>query len=479
MIEKLQDLSLNKGKTMNYLNYTAKQVAEICSGELIKSNEISIKNVCIDSRKVEKGDLCVALIGENHDAHKFIPMVVEKGAAAILVSSDNIGETGDTAIIKVSDTLVALQQIAKAKRKELKSFFIAVTGSNGKTTTRSMITHILSGFDKCSTTTGNLNNHIGLPLTILGIDSDSKYSVLEMGMNHPGEIRTLCNIATPDAAVISNVGPAHIGILGSLENIAKAKSEILEQLKPNSPAVLPGDSEYVELLKKVASKTDYSTFGEKEGNDYRITNLNMKTESIDFVFETPIGKKKVELNLAGHHNAFNAAAALTLCHKIGCDLDKSIELLKSFVPVGARMERVNKDGVEILLDCYNANPASMQEALRYLSICSGHKIAVLGDMRELGSMSDELHRKLGQQAAASNLDLLICVGEAVKNTVDSAIDNGMNPNSVILVNSCEDTADLLKGQMKKGVTVLFKASRGLHFEKIVHALWPDLKMDLH
>ncbi len=464
---------------MNKLNYTAKQIAEICNGELIKNNEELINNVCIDSRKIAKGDLFVALIGENHDAHKFIPSVIQNGAGAVIVSNDYIGETGNTAIIKVSDTLVALQNLAKAKRKELNSYIVAVTGSNGKTTTRSMIAHILSGFGKCSTTTGNLNNHIGLPMTILNIDSDSKYSVLEMGMNHSGEIRTLCNIASPDAAVISNVGPAHIGILGSLENIAKAKSEILEQLKPNSPSVLPGDSEYIDLLKNVASKTNISTFGEKDGNDYRITNLNMKTESIDFILETPDGNKKVELNLAGHHNAFNAAAALTLCHKIGCDLDKSIERLKSFVPVGARMERVNKDGVDILLDCYNANPASMQEALRYLSICSGHKVAVLGDMRELGSMSDELHRKLGQQAAASGLDLLVCVGEAVKNTVDSAIDNGMNPNSVILVNSCEDTADLLKGQMKKGVTVLFKASRGLHFEKIVHALWPDLKMDLH
>jgi UDP-N-acetylmuramoyl-tripeptide--D-alanyl-D-alanine ligase len=464
---------------MNDLNYTAKKIAEICGGELKNDNGKSIKKVCIDNRKVEEGDLFVALIGENHDAHKFVSSSIEKGAVAVIVSSDDIGETGDASVIKVPDTLVALQKLAHAKREELDSLFVAVTGSNGKTTTRSMITHILSGFAKCSTTTGNLNNHIGLPLTILGIDSDSKYSVLEMGMNHPGEIRTLCSIASPDAAVISNVGPAHIGILGSLENIAKAKSEILEQLKPGSKAVLPGDSEYVELLKKVAANTDYSTFGEKEGNDYRITELDMKTDSISFSFVTPVGTKKVALNLAGHHNAFNAAAALAICHKIGCDIDKSIERLKSFVPVGARMERINRDGVEVLLDCYNANPASMQEALRYLSICSGKKIAVLGDMRELGTMSDELHRKLGQQAAASGLDLLGCVGESVKNTVDSAIDNGMNPNSVILVNSCEDTADLLKGQMKKGVTVLFKASRGLHFEKIVHALWPDLKMDLH
>lgn len=459
--------------------FTSEQIAEICGGKVVKGNSVEINNVCIDNRKVEKGDLFVALIGETHDAHKFAASAVQNGASAVLVSSEEIGDTGDAAVIKVDDTLVALQKLAHARRGMLESYFIAVTGSNGKTTTRSMINHILSAFAKSSTTSGNLNNHIGLPLTIMGISEDSKYSVLEMGMNHPGEIRTLCNIATPDAAVISNVGPAHIGILGSLENIAKAKSEILEQLKPGSSAVLPGDSEYIDLLKKVAKDADYSTFGENEGNDYRITELNMKADSVDFVFITPAGKKKVELGLAGHHNAFNAAAALAICHKVGCDLDKAIERIKTFAPVGARMERINKGGVEILLDCYNANPASMQEALRYLSICSGRKIAVLGDMRELGTMSEELHRKLGQQAAAAKLDMLVCVGECVKATVDSAVDNGMDPNSVILVNSCEDTADLLKGQIGKGVTVLFKASRGLHFEKIVHALWPDLKMDLH
>lgn len=464
---------------MTNLNYKASQIAEICNGKVVRGNDTVIRKICTDNRKAEEGDLFVALIGETHDAHKFAASAVNNGASAVLVSREDIGDTGEAAVILVDDTLVALQKLAHARRMELKSYFVAVTGSNGKTTTRSMITHILSGSHKCSTTAGNLNNHIGLPLTVLGIPSDSEYSVLEMGMNHPGEIRTLVNIATPDAAVISNVGPAHIGILGSLENIAKAKSEILEQLKPGSPAVIPGDSEFVELLRKVAGKADCSTFGENEGNDYRITDLDMKADSVDFTFVTPVGEKKVHLGLAGHHNAFNAAAALAICHKVGCDLDEAIERMKSFAPVGARMERINQNGVEVLLDCYNANPASMQEALRYISICSGSKIAVLGDMRELGAMSAELHRKLGEQAAAAKLDMLICVGEAVKDTVDAAIDKGMDPNSVILVNSCEDTADLLKGRMKKGVTVLFKASRGMHFEKIVHALWPSLKMDLH
>lgn len=464
---------------MNNFQMDSNRIAEICNGKIIKGNNAKINNVRIDNRKVEEGDLFVALIGENHDAHKFVTSAVKEGASAVIVSSDKTGDTGEATVIRVDDTLLALQRLAHARRSKLDSYFIAVTGSNGKTTTRSMINCILSGFANCSATSGNLNNHIGLPMTLLSISPDSKYSVLEMGMNHAGEIRALCSIAEPNAAVISNIGPAHIGILGSLENIAKAKAEILENLKPNSPAVLPGDSQFIDLLKEVAANTDYSTFGEKEGNDYRIAKLNMKADSVDFVLETPIGNKRVELGLAGYHNAYNAAAALALCHKIGCDLDKSIERLKTFAPVGARMERISKEGVDILLDCYNANPASMKEALRYLSICSGKKIAVLGDMRELGSMSEELHRKLGKQAANANLDMLVCVGDQIKATVDSAIDNGMNPDSVILVNSCESTADLLREQMKKGVTVLFKASRGLHFEKIVHNLWPDLNMDLH
>ena len=454
-------------------------LAARCDGRVIRPSAVAINGISIDTRTLKPGNLYVALKGETHDGHAFIGGAVKAGAAAILVSS--LPETdipAETGIIMVSDTLAALQAIAAARRNELGSFFIGVTGSNGKTTTRSMVHHILSEAHICSTTAGNLNNHIGLPLTIMAIAEDSQYSILEMGMNHSGEIRDLCRIARPDAALISNIGPAHIGILGSLENIARAKAEILEQLDAEKTAVVPGDTEFTGIFRS-AGRGRLITFGEKPGNDYRIVDLQMQADSVSFSLQTPAGSRKCHLNLAGHHNAFNAAAALTLCHQLGCDLDRAIARIATFTPVGARMERVQIDGLTVLLDCYNANPGSMQEALRYLAICASPRIAVLGDMRELGGLSESLHRQLGIQAAEAAPDLLVCVGDDAAHIAAAARAKGLAETCVISLNSGDAAAELLRERLQKGSTVLFKASRGMHFEKIVQKLWPQLGKDLH
>ncbi len=456
------------------------QIAAACNGKIIRGSNTTITGFSIDSRTIRPGEMYIALIGENHDGHKFIGAAVKAGAAAIIVSTLPETDTGnDTGIILVEDTLVALQAIATSRRNELKSFFIGVTGSNGKTTTRSMVHHILADIGRCSATTGNLNNHIGLPMTLLGIAENSQYSILEMGMNHSGEIRNLCKIARPDAVLISNIGPAHIGILGSLENIARAKAEILEHLAAGQTAVVPGDTDFTEIFRTLAGKARLVTFGEKSGNDYRLSDLEMLPDSVSFNLATPEGTRHCVLNLAGRHNAFNAAAAISLCHQIGCDLDQAIRNIATFKPVGARMERVNVDGLTVLLDCYNANPGSMQEALRYLAICSSPRIAVLGDMRELGEMSVTLHRQLGAQAAASSPDLLVCVGQDAAHIADAALAGGLSEERVISLNSGDQAAELLKEKLQKGSTVLFKASRGMHFEKIVQKIWPDLGKDLH
>ena len=455
-------------------------IASICHGKIIRGEGTGITGYSIDSRTIKPGEMYIALIGENHDGHKFIGAAVKAGAAAILVSTPPEAGTADNiGVILVEDTLKALQAIASARRNELKSFFIGVTGSNGKTTTRSMVHHILAEIGRCSTTTGNLNNHIGLPMTLLGISEDSQYSILEMGMNHSGEIRNLCSIARPDAVLISNIGPAHIGILGSLENIARAKAEILEHLTAGQTAVVPGDTDFTEIFRTIAGKARLFTFGEKAGNDYRLSNLEMLPDSVSFKLETPDGVRHCTLGLAGRHNAFNAAAALSLCHQIGCDLDQAIRSISTFKPVGARMERVNVDGLTVLLDCYNANPGSMQEALRYLAICGSPRIAVLGDMRELGEMSTNLHRQLGTQAAAASPDLLVCVGQDAAHIADAARAGGLPEERVISLNSGDQAAELLKEKLQKGSTILFKASRGMHFEKIVQKIWPDLGKDLH
>ncbi len=460
--------------------FDARLLAARCNGRLLNDINPRLTDICIDSRAVKPGNVYVALIGETHDGHKFVPAAIEAGAAAVVVSTlPELPATEKVAIIQVEDTLKALQSIAKNRRNELSAFVIGVTGSNGKTTTRSMVHHILSEKHRCSATSGNLNNHIGLPLTLLAIPQDSQYAVLEMGMNHSGEIRNLCNIATPDAALISNIGPAHIGILGSLENIARAKAEILEHLPAGKKAVVPGDTGFDQIFKTAAANSDLITFGENPGNDYRLQNLQMHEESVEFDFITPAGHKTVKLALAGRHNAFNAAAALTLCHQLGCDLDAAIRRISTFSPVGARMERVDKDGVTVLLDCYNANPGSMQEAVRYLAICHSPRIAVLGDMRELGELSESMHRQLGRQAAGAAIDLLVCIGDDAAFIAEEAERSGMPKERVISLSSGDTAAELLKERLQKGATVLFKASRGMHFEKIVQKLWPDLGKDLH
>lgn len=458
---------------------TAAALAKACNGKLLQDSSREVTGFSIDTRTIKPGDLFVALKGENQDGHKYVNTAIKAGAAAVLVSESlGVDALKSAAVIMVNDTLLALQQIAGQRRNELNAFFIGVTGSNGKTTTRSMINHLLAAQKKCSATSGNLNNHIGLPLTLLSIDAESEFAILEMGMNHPDEIRTLCKIARPQAAVISNIGPAHIGILGSLRNIAHAKAEILEHLSAEQIAVVTGDTEFTDLL-KAATKARLCTFGEKPENDYRIINLKMTVDTISFDLACPSATGHCLLNLAGQHNAFNAAAALALYHQLGFDLQEGCRLMSSFAPVGARMEKVSINGINVLLDCYNANPGSMVEALKFLAICPPQRVAVLGDMRELGDLSTSLHRQLGEKAAEIKPELLICVGQDASHIADAAKEKGMSATNVISLSSNDQAAELLKEKLQKGSTVLFKASRGMHFETIVQKLWPELVKDLH
>lgn len=462
-------------------SWTAEEIARDCEGQLLHNSNRPVTGFSIDTRTLKPGDLFVALAGENQNGHSYLARAVEAGAAALLISDANalaVSQKHDYSVIKVPDTLAGLQMLAGNQRNRLSARVIGVTGSNGKTTTRAMLQHLLSNVGNCSATSGNLNNHIGLPLTILSLDTAANYAVLEMGMNHQGEIRDLCHIARPEAALISNIGPAHIGILGSLANIARAKAEILENLTSSQIAVVPGDTEFTTLLRESTSAT-LLYFGENINNDYRICNLNMKVDGISFTLAAPDGKHKCQLALAGRHNAFNATAALALFHQLGHDLAAGCRHLSSFKPVGARMERIEIDGINVLLDCYNANPASMSEAIKFLAVCPAPRIAVLGDMRELGDQSDQLHRQLGIEVAKNHPELLICVGSDARQTAAAARDHGMSESAVIALNSNESAAELLKERLIKGSTVLFKASRGMHFETIVRSIWPDLGKELH
>ncbi len=464
--------------------WTVIELASAVKGAVLKDNGRKITGFAIDNRKVVLNNIFVAIKGENHDGHSFVLSAIEAGATAVLVSKDlKELENTEVSVIKVEDTLLALQMAAKYYRKALSNTrFLAITGSNGKTTTRAMVHHILSQRFKCSSTSGNLNNHIGMPLTILDVEADSQYAIIEMGMNHRGEIAQLCEICEPNGALINNIGPAHIGILGSMENIALAKAEVLASLKEGQAGIFPKDTKHTKIFKEAGKNSQLISFGEDLDSDFRLSDIKATDARVDFVFESKKtgDKHRCTLNVQGRHNAYNGAAALALC----CTLEPKhfeefVESMASYKPVEARMELIVKGKTSIILDCYNANPASMEAALIYLDEnTGGRKVAVIGDMRELGDLSEFYHRKLGRQVAESNIDLVLCLGDDVDYTVEEAVARGAAPDRIIKLNSEEETADLLKEELQQETVVLFKASRGLHLEKVVQRVWPDIEKSL-
>ena len=460
-------------------DWTFELVADICKGRIVNPGHKKITGFSKDTRTFKAGNIYVALEGENFDGHRFVNDAIEAGASGVIVSSDiSLPVDCDAFVIKVDDSLKALQDCAAFYRKSHKGFFIAITGSNGKTTTRAMLQHILSENSHCYATSGNLNNHIGLPLTILAAPDDADYIVLEMGMNHAGEIENLSKIARPDLSLICNIGPAHIGNLGSMENIARAKAEIFSQLARNGIAIAPSDTDYMTIFNQ-STRANIIYFGINNQPDYKLLNINANLDSITFNFQHKDTSYSCRLPLAGRHNAFNAMSALAACNEIGLGLEKCCKRLQSFKAVNARMEKFVKDGITILIDCYNANPASTNEALKYLNLCNNPKIAVLGDMRELGEYSKTLHNQSGKLVAELSIDFLITVGTEAAFISEGAINSGMKKECVFNLNSNQQAAELLKEKLKTGATILFKASRGMHFEQIIRSIWPELAEDLH
>ncbi|MFZ2958352.1 MAG: UDP-N-acetylmuramoyl-tripeptide--D-alanyl-D-alanine ligase [Candidatus Ozemobacteraceae bacterium] len=479
-------------------------LSAVCGTLLSDSQErhAALTGFSIDSRTIQPGEAFFAIKGDTFDGHAFIESAVKRGAGAIVANefppsvtsrkTPKIAETAKTAktanqetcvqecaLIHVTgDPLEALQAAAKWHRNRHKARFVGVTGSNGKTTTKEMLSHLFSSVSKAWATSGNLNNHIGLPLNLVRIPCNMETGIIEMGMNHTGEIRFLAEIAKPRDALITNIGPAHIGILGSLQNIALAKAEILEALPADGFAVLPGDDQYLSVL-KTKTVAHIVTFGFGAGNDVAGRNLLMTATGLELDVTYRGQSERLRIPLLGQHNALNALAALAMFVSHGNRLSEGVKRMCAFKPVSARLESHDIDGLRVILDCYNANPASMQGAIEFLAVCPGRRIAVLGDMRELGEQGSELHRKLGLHVASAGINHLVAVGELSQEIAEAALQAGMGGD---VVHPCRDTTDaskLLATLMRKGDTILLKASRGMHFEKIVKEIWPALKMDLH
>lgn len=428
--------------------------------------DVVFDSVGADSRKIVPGQLFVALKGENFDGHTFAAQAIAQGASAALVAD---AATQANPALLVKDTLLGLGQLASYWRHKFAIPVVAVTGSNGKTTVKEMLASILraatNNRDEVLATEGNLNNHIGSPMTLLKLRAQHRYAVIEMGMNHRGEISYLTNLAKPTVAVIVNAGSAHIGELGSFEAIAEAKGEIFEGLADDGTAVINVDDKFAPMWHGLVAKAGQRktvTFGLKNRADVSATYVSNPASS-QLAITTPNGAIDVLLPVPGLHNVMNALAATATAIAIGIDLN-AIQLgLQSYAGVKGRLQHLQGlNGALVIDDCYNANPMSMKAAIDVLKTQAGKKLLVLGDMGELGDDAAALHAEIGAYAKQAGVDRLYTLGDLSKNMAvafGAGAQHYATPQELV--------ADVIT-VMAAGVTVLVKGSRFMAMERVVN-----------
>ena len=433
---------------------TIGDMVNVTNAKIVQGNSnLEIKNLNIDTRTITKGQIFVA-IGKGNE---YIANAIEKGATALIVEKtpddELLKKYPNISIVKVEDSIKALQQMATFKREKYNIPVIAVTGSVGKTSTKDIIAKVVSKKYKTLKTEGNYNNYIGLPLTILKLE-DHEALVVEMGMNHFGEISVLTNIAKPTIAVITNIGTSHIGILGSRENILKAKLEILEGLKQEGKIVINNDNDLLHEWNKDEKKA--ITYGIENKSNVTAENIEITENGSTYT----VGKYKVKVPISGTHFIYNSLCAIAVGKLLDIEMDKIIEGISKLELTKKRMETKEVNGCTIINDAYNASYESMKYALEYLRNIKGkRKIAVLGDMLELGNFSEELHKKVGKEVEA---DILITVGKASKE-----IANESKVKEIYTFEDNASVANMLKKIMKEGDVILLKASNGMKFDEIL------------
>lgn len=452
-------------------------ILNVTKGELIVGNKQQIcKGFSKDTRNINDGDVYIGIKGENFDGNKFWKQALEKGASSVIIENidfekENIEDFKDKTIIKVENSLEALYKIAKFKRELYNIPVIAITGSVGKTSTKDIIANVVSQKFKTLKTIGNNNNNIGLPFTILRL-KDEEAMVLEMGMNHFGEISLLTSIAKPNICIITNIGTSHIGNLGSRENILKAKLEILEGSKEQT-IILNNDNDLLhDWYKKNKNEYKIKTFGINNKSDLMAENISYEKDKSSF--ECMLNNKKyhLEVPIAGEHFVLNSLCASLVGETLNINPEKIVSGIKGFELTKKRMDiSTLEGGIKIINDAYNASFESMQASLRYLAeFKENRKIAVLGDMFELGCFAEDLHRKVGTEVHKNNIDILICVGENAKYIVEQSKAEGMNKNNIYYFENKSDMLKLLKKIMTKDDVILFKASNGMKFFDLVEEL---------
>ena len=438
-----------------------KDILNITDGKLICGDQsLECFNFSKDSRQIKSGDVYVAIKGENFDGNDFYLDAVKNGAKVCIVSKD-VESADDVTIIKVANTLIALRQIATYKRKLYDIPVVAITGSVGKTSTKDLVASVVAKEYNTLKTQGNYNNDIGLPLTVLSL-KDENAMVVEMGMNHLGELSVLTNIAKPTIAVITNIGTSHIGNLGSRENILKAKLEILEGLQGNTVIVNNDNDLLHEWATKNKDKYHIITYGIQNESTYVARNIKPYENKSEFYVDNNL----VTVPVGGEHFVLNALCALAVGKELNISIDKIIKGIADLELSKKRMEvSKTKDGTIVINDTYNANYDSMKAAINYLKGIDGRrKIAVLGDMLELGEFSNELHEKVGIEVDSS-IDVLITIGKEARNIAKRS-----KAKEIFEFDSNIQAVNCIKNIINKNDAVLLKASNGMHFYEIAKAI---------
>jgi len=455
-------------------NMTLGNIAKACHGTLIEGNaELEIEDVVTDSRQVREKDLFLAIKGEHVDGHRFIPQVMKAHAAAVVCERKPEEESGP--YILVENVLQALQDMALFYRNTLKIPLIGVTGSVGKTSSKEFIASVINEKFHVLKTEGNYNNEIGVPLTLLKIREDHEAAVIEMGINHFGEMRRLGHMVRPDIMVFTNIGDCHLEFLGTRDGILRAKTEVFEEMDEASCVIINGDDDKLTGISEVHGKRPIR-FGFSESNDFYADHMTAEGLYGSHVrIQIPGDEFEVMVPLPGEHMVRNALAATAVGIQLGLSIEEIAAGISHAKSTGGRSNIIQTEKYTLIDDCYNANPASMCAAIDLLIQADTRKVAILGDMFELGSNSDLMHAKIGRYAVEKGIDVLICVGEASLEMAKEAeeAENGIpgsGKKEIHYYPDKEKMIDELPELLSRGDTILIKASHGMEFQKIVNML---------
>jgi len=446
-------------------------IIRLCSGKVIAGDcELELINFCTDTRKICPGDIYVGICGENLDGNDFYQEAIDKGASCLILSKLPEKEISGITVVLVEDTLKCLQELARYKRSLYDIPVIAVTGSVGKTSTKDIISSVVSKKYQTHKTVGNYNNHLGVPLTILSMKEDTEALVVEMGMNHLGEISVLSNIAKPTISVITNVGTAHIGILGSRENIRRAKLEILDGMIGKQLILNHDDDMLVQVEEELLKKYDLKTVS--IGGDGTYQAIHLVEDTFSSKFDIQNETSDIEVNVGGKAYIYNSLVAYAVGKCLGISDDAIKEGIFEFKLSSHRLEKkVTSKGSVLIDDTYNANFDSMKSSIELLGkVKDKRRIAILGDMLELGDYTNEFHTNLGDVLVENNIDVLITIGEYSRLIGKRAIELGMNSDNIYSFAKESDSYSFLGEFLSDGDIVLLKGSHGIHLVGIVEKL---------